>query len=1317
MSSKSGSLPSRGFRDTFVSAQSPSRPVPTVVAMDSSEGHKESKKWSFGGLFKRKSKTPSVVSSPTPIPPSALPAHLTRNTKSVPSQRVGNLSQQHGSPANPIPKPARVPVELSSELTSSEEETLTVTKGPVKTSFITRLSKKKSKKESVSNGLLKVPPLQNGRRVGSSPDCSSVTAGQQPWSPWGNGWEGTRRSQNSGSNHNYSSSSMEGSLKTSKAAAREAVKARAVARRESFLCSSSSEDDENNGGSSAQGSYSSLSSRNRRKRMSRPELVRGSPAAGMDKPDGYLPPSPRWEARIVYTQESVEQVEPVVLRLPQNKKSNLIYDSEEEESGVIKAGLKVPLVVPTSSPYPPEDRTYANLPNPVQYDHHHHQHHRVQSPQAAYAHLMAAPQPPPRDFKNNFYRPVSCSYLDSYRPQDYDGGYDNLIGLPVQPTVPQHVQFVSNNADSTAYHHHRSPSEPKVIQRPVMVARPDSNNRQQQQIHQQQQQPVLSKLGFPVRKLADAHKLPATQSPVHMRASEFWRKKEQEQGIISPNPRTFMNRIRSAGNSPVPGVKGNRGSPKFQATASPISNESVSSLSSLSAEAIASRPVKASSSSSPVQRSSRPLTPSGRTIVRPQTLNLASNQPIKTGQSACERLKVKLPSNSNTPTEDHSTVQAIKTSGKNLEEALNELEDMYKSLRLSDEDLLDRAERRDLPTPHQELRNLPFVGSSPPGSVDNLDTASILSTPSSAKGSLGSQTGLQRTRAPPMRRSGRVDTVNDDMAKRRFDSAEVKANDPRDIVGKAGSYMAFSPAFSPPASPTPPDPLFFDEPDLTADDVSYRNYKRANAIRVIEPQPLFGIPLAPGAPAPDSDYLHVTPSNKDFRPLFRSSKRPDLIKDDIAFRNLRKDFGSQEPLSKDWTPKLFPTKSDAQPTTGDLHRPGSNKKLRAIRSLSANISHLIPFKESMVSAEIGKWNSYSDLVDAPFQLSSSNNRASTYMEPSWVEQIEAVATKETLAATERVVRKMKSPIPSKRRPWTDMLLESFEKEKAEIERLNQEAEDALSKLDEREAGDGQEDVEVYHDAKPHESSTSPADQHHQQYITPKEPQSPEILPNNADDPPKPKKRTTKPTVASSPSVETFESKVTIEVSDSPGEQSENKPLFTPPRKVHQIQLDSFNVTEEPKTGTTTRLEKKSSEKELNELIDALVRDADSCGGPPSSSPDKTVSPPITTARTSEEDSKKDGGDDSRDSNNLVAPVAATPGESTNNTKGEVEEYRSKKTIDERHGNNESFWYRSGNVLLLACYVLAFVQSLANLEIVPAFGIILAVFVFFASFFT
>jgi hypothetical protein len=130
-----------------------------------------------------------------------------------------------------------------------------------------------------------------------------------------------------------------------------------------------------------------------------------------------------------------------------------------------------------------------------------------------------------------------------------------------------------------------------------------------------------------------------------------------------------------------------------------------------------------------------------------------------------------------------------------------------------------------------------------------------------------------------------------------------------------------------------------DEPDVIYDDVAYRQIRQANkSLRVAEPQPPFGIPLGPVTPASPSDYLHssVTPEQMELRPLLHPTKYPDLVRDDLAFRNLRKDAGQlQLPPGPVNTDKL----DDLLQFVPQLNK--SLKKKRAIRSLSANIGQLI----------------------------------------------------------------------------------------------------------------------------------------------------------------------------------------------------------------------------------------------------------------------------------------------------------------------------------------------------------------------------------------
>ncbi|XP_069967792.1 uncharacterized protein Svil isoform X8 [Bactrocera oleae] len=109
------------------------------------------------------------------------------------------------------------------------------------------------------------------------------------------------------------------------------------------------------------------------------------------------------------------------------------------------------------------------------------------------------------------------------------------------------------------------------------------------------------------------------------------------------------------------------------------------------------------------------------------------------------------------------------------------------------------------------------------------------------------------------------------------------------------------------------------EPDPIRDDVAYRNMQLANLQhKTVEKQPPFGIPVGPVVAAPQNDYLHVIPIVEPIQ----SVNTPDVVKDDLAVRALRKD----PPGAKDKF--IYPYSS-------------FQKKNRATRTQSANIYNLI----------------------------------------------------------------------------------------------------------------------------------------------------------------------------------------------------------------------------------------------------------------------------------------------------------------------------------------------------------------------------------------
>lgn len=219
--------------------------------------------------------------------------------------------------------------------------------------------------------------------------------------------------------------------------------------------------------------------------------------------------------------------------------------------------------------------------------------------------------------------------------------------------------------------------------------------------------------------------------------------------------------------------------------------------------------------------------------------------------------------------------QKIKNA-KKAEMALCELEEIYSKLNLDDFDLLDRAERRDLPTAHQLISEDSFKNQ--PLTRSKSDTFYEM---------FGRVHGLgysKNPRAPPRRRAGIPDRVADDMALRKQQKPSTKL---AKTLCSPSSYLLYSSHFTPSIPPVVKEFPFANKPDVEYDDFSYRKYFQPKAYHEL-PQLPFGIPLHPMVQYPNSDYLHATPSNVP-RALCHARGNPDLVRDDMAFRNLRKD--------------------------------------------------------------------------------------------------------------------------------------------------------------------------------------------------------------------------------------------------------------------------------------------------------------------------------------------------------------------------------------------------------------------------------------------
>ncbi|XP_011689974.1 PREDICTED: uncharacterized protein LOC105451302 [Wasmannia auropunctata] len=261
-----------------------------------------------------------------------------------------------------------------------------------------------------------------------------------------------------------------------------------------------------------------------------------------------------------------------------------------------------------------------------------------------------------------------------------------------------------------------------------------------------------------------------------------------------------------------------------------------------------------------------------------------------------------------TPTEE--ALRERRRSSRNLEEALSELEAIYNSLRLGDEDLLDRAERRSMEEFNQRQGK------------SELDDATAIAPPPDSP-----------------------DRTKDDMAYRRMHPKE-RPTSLSDIAGQSTlssiSYLIASPVLSRRDSAddlarlsSAAYPSRRDQPDVTRDDVVFRSISHANnTLRVIDPQPPFGIPLGPVSAATESDYLHTTPTKSEQpRSLYIPQCEPDVVTDDLAYRALRKDAVATRSVEGK------PDGAREQPPLQEAA--GGMRKKRAVRSLSANLYGLI----------------------------------------------------------------------------------------------------------------------------------------------------------------------------------------------------------------------------------------------------------------------------------------------------------------------------------------------------------------------------------------
>ena len=304
-------------------------------------------------------------------------------------------------------------------------------------------------------------------------------------------------------------------------------------------------------------------------------------------------------------------------------------------------------------------------------------------------------------------------------------------------------------------------------------------------------------------------------------------------------------------------------------------------------------------------------------------------------------------------------------------QAMNELEDVLSGIQ-RDSDLLDRAERRDLPTAHQELKFAADLDTSKndgeedsSAAFSDLDNFMNWNTSSSFENVVA--LNRSRSRTPSNRRSGVYDKKNDDMAYRRC----LAYNKPpgKNAPPVEQSYLQLNPYEFREEEKSVLDE---DEPDTKTDDAAFRALRTKNNQNPLDPQPKFGIPKTPLGKCSDKDYLHAVPDANKYKSTFHPMRNPDVVRDDLAFRNLRKDENLRDPnqlgqqssippsLDNCSHPKCVEKDEDKVPQEPYIFYPNRNNPV--MKSVSDQIGELIRKQAGSASGgDVDKIITYQDL--------------------------------------------------------------------------------------------------------------------------------------------------------------------------------------------------------------------------------------------------------------------------------------------------------------------------------------------------------------------